>query len=135
MYNDASQQIFIQAIIDGDLGTVRKMVSDGMDVNARGKYGIIPLYFAIHFPKKEIFFSLIQQAADSTIEIDYSPAEGRKYRLLTISAFWVALNDLAPGYLVEIMKFSVSIKNDTLWEYFCAGSFFPAGCFRGVLSN
>lgn len=130
MFANETEQIFAQAIVDGDLGTVRKMVADGMDVNVRGKYDITPLYFAIHYQKKEIFSYLLQQGADSTVEMEYAPADGRKYRLLAPMTLWVALNDLDPDYFVEIMKYPVSITNDTLWESFCDLGIFRAGTFR-----
>lgn len=130
MFEKETEQIFVQAIIDGDSETVRKMVANGMDVNVRGKYDITPLYFAIHYQKKEIFSYLLQQGADSTVEMEYAPADGRKYRLLAPMTFWVALNDLDSEYFVEIMKYPIAITKDTLWEYFCDGGIFPAGTFR-----
>lgn len=130
MYETDLQQTFAQAIIDGNLDTVKKMVASGADINARGKCDVTPLYFAIHYKKKDIYAYLLQHGADPCVELEYDPLTVKRYGFICFSTFAVAMNDRDPDYLVETMKYKVTINEDAIWELF-AMPFFRPGSLRG----
>lgn len=51
-----------------DISAIDKLVAKGVDVNARGAYGVTPLLFAIERKKKAAFKRLLEHGADPNIQ-------------------------------------------------------------------
>lgn len=124
IFTDAKERDFGNAIVAGDLQTVKQMVMDGVDVNIRGKYDLTPLYLAIHFNQKEVFSYLLQQGADPWVTYRYEemPTQKfyRRYSILGISVADTAINDPAPDYLLGMLKHDKTGKKENFVKKFFA---------------
>lgn len=128
IFTDPQQQKFVQAIIDGNDKRVQDMVAEGMDVNIRGKYNLTPLYYAIHYQRKEIYGLLLQKGADPWLKWDTSgPKVRNRYGLLGFTVAATAANDSDPDYLLEMLKYDQLSHGDQLLSAFFS---WPTGVYR-----
>lgn len=67
--NSAEINSFCKAIVQGDLDTVKKLISLGEDVNQKS-LGKTPAMFAARYNRAEILKVLIENGADLTLKCD-----------------------------------------------------------------
>lgn len=67
-FDDSTVAELCDAIFDEDIGAMRRLISAGADVNAIGKQGVTPLYWAFHMETNpEPFELLLKHGADPNV--------------------------------------------------------------------
>ena len=72
-FSDRAMVRLIVAAAKGDVGEIDSAVQAGADVNAQGKYGITPLFWAIQAHSKDGFRRLLEKGADPNYIIGNHP--------------------------------------------------------------
>lgn len=91
------------AALDGNDWTVEKLLADGVDPNARGRYGWPPLHFAVPFSRRNIVATLLDAGANPNAR---SVAGGTPLHLVGSQASEVVVSQIlragaAPGPIDE----------------------------------
>lgn len=81
VYSDKSDRLFLEHVLNQDLIGMNSMINNGYDVNASGKNGITPLYYAMLKKKKKSFDFLLDNGANPNIFV-YEPFNLRRYTSL-----------------------------------------------------
>ncbi|XOZ32426.1 ankyrin repeat domain-containing protein [Halomonadaceae bacterium KBTZ08] len=69
-FNDPHVVELCKAAISGKINKIRKLVDDGVDVNARGKEGMTPLLFSLAGTDKKGLRELMENGADPNLKTD-----------------------------------------------------------------
>ena len=138
LYENNSEILLAQAIIEGDSTSVKTLIEQGVNVNAKGKYNITPLFLAIQFDRLDIFQLLLDHAASADTSIDYSDSTVQRYKLIASSAILIAANDLNPEYITRLLKKGVNPNRipgllESPFRAFLELT--PGMCRRGVISE
>ena len=75
-YDDVRQQKLCKAILSGDLTAVQKEITDGASINAEGRHGVTPLFWAYLSRKYQLFEYLLARGADPHVSV-YIPSDLR----------------------------------------------------------
>jgi len=88
-YDDDRQQQLCKAILSGDLTAVEKAIADGASINAEGRHGVTPLFWAYLSRKYKVFEYLLAKGADPNVSVyvqsDLDPGDN-------LFLFWCTLS-------------------------------------------
>lgn len=107
VFNASETRELVRGIRTGDFDKVKRCVSEGYDINVKGRFNLTPLYFALYYQQPEIFQYLLDNGADPNIEIESSRTENTRYRLLP-SFITAVVTDNDSRFLIALLNKGVN---------------------------
>lgn len=118
VFSDPKVANLAKAACGGDTSKIAALIAEGIDVNAKGQEGIVPLFYALKCEEPASLEALLQAGADP----NYAPSDGINGTLAAITYF-------DPIYLRLMLKYggdpNSTKKNGstTLMEAFSMGQY------------
>lgn len=97
IFSEVSTIALCHAIEANDLDEIKRCVAEGADVNARGKWGVTPLFWAFPSHRLERFELLLELGADPNLPLTERPDRGFAF-------------SYAPGFTVTIAAAQTEFK-------------------------
>lgn len=96
-----------EAISAGDVQTVRRLIDSGVNLNASGKHGLTPLYWAYIVDNMELFKLLLKHGADpdQKLQEPIGPRWQRPF-FRGDSVMWSSLKQTRPDYCLAALPYT-----------------------------